>query len=145
MISMSERKHLEFVDTNILVYAHDSSAGQKRSQAKQLLEDIWARRTGCLSVQVLQEFYVTVTRKVEIPLAAEAAAQIIADLSTWDVHAPNPNDVLDAIQIQKRFQLSFWDAMIIASAMNLGCQTLWTEDLNAGQVLDEVTIVNPFL
>ncbi len=73
------------------------------------------------------------------------AAQIIADLSTWDVHAPNPLDVLDAIQIQKRFQLSFWDAMIVASAMNLGCQTLWTEDLDTGQVLDEVTIVNPFL
>ena len=94
---------------------------------------------------MLQEFYVTVTRKVEIPLATEAAAQIIADLSTWDVHAPNPKDVLDAIQIQKRFQLSFWDAMIVASAMNLGCQTLWTEDLDTGQVLDEVTIVNPFL
>lgn len=142
---MNDLEHLEFVNTNILVYAHDNSAGQKRSQAKQLLEDIWARRTGCLSVQVLQAFYVTVTQKVEIPLEAEATAQITADLSTWEVHAPNPNDVLDAIQIQKRFQLSFWDAMIVANAMNLGCQTLWTEDLDAGQILDAVTIANPFL
>jgi predicted nucleic acid-binding protein len=145
MNSMSGAEHLEFVDTNILVYAHDSSAGHKHDKARWLLGDIWARRTGCLSVQVLQEFYVTVTQKVAKPLKAESAAQIIADLATWEVYAPNANDVLDAIQIQKRFQLSFWDAMIVAGALQLGCQILWTEDLSAGQVLENVTITNPFL
>ena len=136
---------MQAIDTNILVYAHDRSAGQKHSRAKQLVGDIWVRRTGCLSVQVLQEFFVTVTQMVAKPLEVESAARIIADLATWHVYAPDANDVLDAIQIQKRCQLSFWDAMIVGSAMQLGCQTLWTEDLNAGQLLENVTIVNPFL
>jgi predicted nucleic acid-binding protein len=72
------------------------------------------------------------------------AAQIITDLSAWQVHRPGPEDVLDAIRLQGRYQLSFWDAMIIASAIQLGCQTIWSEDLNPGQVYDQATVASPF-
>jgi predicted nucleic acid-binding protein len=97
-----------------------------------------------LSVQVLQEFYVSVTRKVAHPLSPEQAASTIADLAVWHVHRPGAEDVLDAIRLQERYQTSFWDAMIVTSAIQLGCEVLWSEDLNAGQVYDTVRVVNPF-
>ncbi|MGD8624827.1 MAG: PIN domain-containing protein [Anaerolineae bacterium] len=141
---MSEPRFLQFVDTNILIYAHDISAGQKHSRARELIRDLWQSGEGCLSVQVLQEFYVNVTQKVVKPLPAETAAQIIADLSVWEVHCPKTKDVLGAIRLQKRYQLSFWDAMIVASALQLGCQVLWSADLNPGQVYDQVEVQSPF-
>jgi predicted nucleic acid-binding protein len=141
---MSEPRSLQFVDTNILIYAHDISAGQKHGRAKELMRDLWHSGDGCLSIQVLQEFYVNVTQKVTKPLSAEAAAQIIADLSVWEVHCPKMEDVLDAIRLQKRYQISFWDAMILVSAIQLGCHMLWSEDLNPGQVYDQVEVQSPF-
>jgi predicted nucleic acid-binding protein len=104
---MSGANRLQFVDTNVLIYAHDESAGDKHTRAKALLQGLWEDRTGCVSIQVLQEFYGNVTQKVAIPLTAEVAAQIIADLSVWQVHQPNVNDVLDAIRLQARHRLSF--------------------------------------
>lgn len=86
-----------FVDTNVLVYAHDVTAGDKHGQARALLEELWGTREGCLSVQVLQEFFVTTTRKIPKPLEAPAAGQIINDLALWHVHAPAARDVLAAI------------------------------------------------
>ena len=142
---MSEPRLLQFVDTNVLIYAHDVSAGQKHDRARQLIRDLWQSGQGCLSVQVLQEFYVNVTQKVAKPLSAEVAAQIIADLSVWEVHCPRVEDVLNAVRLQKRYQTSFWDAMILASAVQLGCQVLWSEDLNPGQTYDRVEVQNPFL
>lgn len=141
---MSDADPLQFVDTNILIYAHDRSAGKKHERANQLLRELWESRRGCLSVQVLQEFYVNITQKVPEPLAPEAAAQLIADLSTWQVHLPSTKDVLEAIAIQGRHQLSFWDAMIVASAIALGCEILWSEDLNPGQSYSTVVVRNPF-
>jgi predicted nucleic acid-binding protein len=88
-----------FVDTNILVYAHDDSAADKRDQARALVEQLWESRDGCLSVQVLQEFFVTVTRKIAKPLSPAMAKEIIADLARWYVHTPAPDDVLAAISI----------------------------------------------
>jgi predicted nucleic acid-binding protein len=142
---MSDANRLQFVDTNVLIYAHDESAGDKHTRAKALLQELWADRTGCVSIQVLQEFYVNVTQKVAIPLTAEAAAQIIADLSVWQVHQPNVDDVLDAIRLQARHRLSFWDAMIVTSAVALECQIVWSEDLNPGQRFATVTVTNPFV
>lgn len=141
---MDDADSLQFLDTNILIYAHDRSAGVKQERAKQLLTALWENRTGCISVQVLQEFYVTVTQKVARPLSAKSAAQIISDLSAWQVHQPGANDVLEAIQLQSRHQVSFWDAMILASAIALDCAVLWSEDLNPGQQYDTVTVKNPF-
>ena len=142
---MSEPSNLQFVDTNILIYAHDRSAGGKHTRAGELIQDLWRSGSGCLSVQVLQEFYVNVTQKVPKPLPPEVAGEIIADLSVWQVHRPGVADILDAIRLQGRYQLSFWDAMIVASAIQLGCQTIWSEDLNPGQVYDQVAVASPFL
>jgi predicted nucleic acid-binding protein len=133
-----------FVDTNVLVYAHDDSAGGKRDQARALVEQLWQSRDGCLSVQVLQEFFVTVTRKIAKPLDAETAKEIIADLSRWYVHVPAPDDVLAAIDIHQRAGISFWDAMIVRSAAEIGCSVLYSEDLNASQEYFGVRVENPF-
>ena len=141
---MSEPNPRQFVDTNILIYAHDISAGQKQARARQLVEDLWQSGMGCLSTQVLQEFYVHVTQKVTRPLPMEEAAQIIADLSAWEVHCPRAEDVLEAIRLQQRYQVAFWDAMVIASAIALGCQILWSEDLNRGQGCGQVQVQSPF-
>jgi predicted nucleic acid-binding protein len=141
---MPEDSGLQFIDTNVLVYAHDVSAGSKFDRAVKLLDDLWQGVNGCLSIQVLQEFYTTITNKVKTPLDTEIAVEIISSLSTWQVHAPDAKDVLHAIEIQKRYQISFWDAMIVCSAAKLDCNILWSEDLNDGQVYDGVKVGNPF-
>ncbi|SMB98301.1 Predicted nucleic acid-binding protein, contains PIN domain [Thermanaeromonas toyohensis ToBE] len=134
----------QFVDTNVLVYAHDTSAGEKHARAKALVTELWQSGNGCLSVQVLQEFYVTVTQKVRKPLSPETASRIIEYLSNWRVHTPDADDVLEAIRIHQRYAISFWDAMIIRSAEALDCRVVWSEDLNPGQYYGEVKVVNPF-
>jgi predicted nucleic acid-binding protein len=144
MISMSDKPALEFIDTNILVYAHDRSAGEKHQVARDLIRGMWETGNGCLSVQVLQEFYVTVTRKVARPLPIEEAAMIIRDLSFWQIHTPIVEDVLGAIDIQRHYQVSFWDAMVIHSAKCLGCKVIWSEDLSDGQAYENVQVKNPF-
>jgi predicted nucleic acid-binding protein len=134
----------QFVDTNILLYAHDDSAGTKRDQARALVEQLWESRDGCLSVQVLQEFFVNVTRKITKPLSVETAKGIVADLSHWHMHVPAADDVLGAIGIHQRAGISFWDSMIVHSAAEMGCTVLYSEDLNAGQDYSGVRVRNPF-
>ncbi len=134
-----------FVDTNILVYAHDVSAQEKHVRARELLRRLWDEGGGGLSIQVLQEFYVTITRKVARPLAPSTVAEIIGDLAAWRVHSPTAEDIQEAIRLQQRYGLSFWDAMILTSARALGCAMVWSEDLNAGQHSDNVQVVNPLI
>ena len=134
-----------FVDTNILVYAHDTSAGGKQERARALLEQLWNTRDGCLSVQILQEFFVNVTRKIPKPLDTEAAEEIVADLSRWHVHVPAADDVLGAIGLHQRTGISFWDAMMVRSAVEIGCEVIYSEDLNHGQLYDGARVENPFL
>ncbi len=141
---MRAERALQFVDSNILIYAYDVTAGVKHEQAKALVARLWESRDGCLSIQVLQEFYVTVTRKVARPMAGDVAAEVVADLAAWRVHAPIGEDVNQAIAIHRRYAISFWDAMIVRSAAQLGCATLWSEDLNSGQVYAGVRVENPF-
>jgi len=142
---MKDRAGYQFIDTNILIYAHDSSAGAKHTQAKELLQRLWETEEGCLSIQVLQEFYVTAaTRKISQPLKPEQASEIIAAVGTWRVHQPTVEDIQEAIVIQERYQISFWDSMIIRSAICLDCHLLWSEDLNAGQQYERVQVLNPF-
>jgi predicted nucleic acid-binding protein len=141
---MSDDLTYQFLDTNILVYAHDKSAGSKHERAKALVQELWYNKTGCLSVQVLQEFYVTVTQKVKQPLNVDTAIRIIEDLALWRVYGPDARDVLAAIDLQQRYMLSFWDAMIIWSAVQLKCKTIWTEDLNPSQVYEGARVLNPF-
>jgi len=135
---------LRFIDTNILVYAYDRSAGRKHTAAAQLVEQCWGDENGCLSIQVLQEFYVTVTRKIARPLEYQAARQLIADLTHWRIHVPEANDVLQAIDMQQTYRLSFWDAMVVQSATRLGCAQLLSEDLSHGETYGAVQVMNPF-
>ncbi len=137
-------KAREFVDTNILIYSYDQSSQVKRQKARQIMERLWQERNGCLSVQVMQEFLVTVTQKVPVPLGVEEAEEILEDLSKWDYHAPDAEDILEAIKIQKRYQISFWDANIINSALKSGCQVIWSEDLSCGQLYHGVEVRDPF-
>ena len=107
------------LDTNILVYAYDRSAGQKHALAVQLIEGCWENENGRISIQVLQEFFVTVTRKITTPLDHQTARQIVADLAQWRLHAPKASDLLQAIDLQRDYQLSLWDAQIVQSAASL--------------------------
>jgi predicted nucleic acid-binding protein len=142
---MNAEHKRELVDTNILVYAHDISAGEKHTLARDLLQNLWQTGNGCLSVQILHEFYVTITRKVTQPLSLDDASEIIRDLSFWQIFTPGAEDVLGAIDIQKHYQISFWDAMIVQSAIDLGCSLIWSEDLSDGQTFEGVLVRNPFL
>jgi predicted nucleic acid-binding protein len=134
----------EFVDANVLVYAFDTSAGRKKAAAERLLPDLWTRGAGRLSVQVLQEFFVTVTGKVAQPLSSDEAAERVRELATWKVFAPTSDDVLAPIALHKQVNVGFWDAMIVHAAAESGCDVLWTEDLSDGQVIRGVQIRNPF-
>jgi predicted nucleic acid-binding protein len=141
---MSAERPREFVDTNVLVYAYDRSAGKKHERARSLLADLWSAQNGCLSVQVLQEFYVTITRKVPRPLDPDMARQQVEYLGYWLMHAPTAADVVEAIRLHQAQHLSFWDAMVVTSASKLGCQILWSEDVSAGYALGGLTVQNPF-
>ncbi|MCJ7772374.1 MAG: PIN domain-containing protein [Desulfobacterales bacterium] len=134
-----------FIDTNILIYAHDLDAGVKKDIASQLLEDIWKNRNGILSTQVLQEFYVNITRKIANPLSSAGARSIIENYLVWHVQIITPESVLIASEIEERYQLSFWDAMILSSARIAGASKIATEDMNHGQKIEGILIENPFL
>lgn len=133
-----------FVDTNVVAYAHDTLSETRRGAALPIVRDLWLSGCGCVSIQVLQELFVTLTRKLARPLETEPAREVIDVLSHWTVHTPTPVDVDEAIRIHGRYDISFWDAMIVRSAAALGCETLLSEDLNAGQRYDGVLVVNPF-
>lgn len=132
------------MDTNVLVYAHDGTAGEKGTRARELVQELWRSGEGCLNVQVLEELFVTLTRKVPRPLDADGAALIVSDFSAWRTHAPVASDVMAAIDIHRLAGISFWDAMIVRSAAKLACPVLYSEDLNEGQVYDGVSVVDPF-
>lgn len=133
-----------FVDTNVLVYAYDADAGAKHQAARSHLEALWRNESGRMSTQVLQEFYVTVTRKVSRPLPRRTARDVIATYRAWPVHRPDVDDIVAASELEERHQLSFWDSLIIVSAGRSGAGSLLTEDLQDGQTFEGLEIVNPF-
>ncbi|MDR1767112.1 MAG: PIN domain-containing protein [Propionibacteriaceae bacterium] len=135
---------LEFVDTNILLYAYDPSAAAKHNAARDLLARLVGEHSAAVSVQILQEFYVNATRKIAVPLTHEDALARLRVFSQWPTHSPSAADVQAAAELSAQHQLSFWDAMVVKSASALGCQTLWSEDLNPGQTIAGVTIQDPF-
>jgi predicted nucleic acid-binding protein len=141
---MSAEAPRDFVDANILVYALDASAGRKQQAAQRLLERLWESNTGCVSLQVLQEFFVTVTRKVAKPLPVEEAKARVREFAAWRVFSPTTDDVLAAIDLHVQAKIGFWDAMVVLAAAESGCDVLWTEDLSDGQVLRGVRLRNPF-
>lgn len=133
-----------FVDTNVLVYAYDRDAGTRHETARSLVADLWRTRDGVLSTQVLQELYVTLTRKVGRPLRRRAARDVVRTYLAWPVHAVQPVDVLAASDLEQRHRLSFWDALIVVAAGRAGATRIVSADFQPGRRLAGVAVENPF-
>jgi len=133
-----------FVDTNILIYAHDLDAGPRHDIAASAIEELWEDGNGVMSTQVLQEFYVNITRKIKPPLAQARARGIVENYLSWHIEVNEPDTVLLASEIEERHLLSFWDALILAAACRAKVDKILTEDLNHGQKIEGILIENPF-
>ncbi len=133
-----------FVDSNVLVYARDASEPEKQPLAQAWLRHLWLSRSGCLSVQVLSEFYVTVTRKLKPGMDAVAARGDVEAFMAWNPLSIDSDLVLAAWRFEDRFSLSWWDALVVSAAVASGAKRLLTEDLQEGLELDGVLVVNPF-
>jgi len=133
-----------FLDTNIIVYAHDRSSGDKHAVAREIMDYLWESRRGVISVQVLQEFYVCITNKILKPLSLKNAKLILEYLSTWDIVANDKHLTLKSIDIQERYRFSFWDSLIIQAAIQGQTRILFSEDLPDGQAVMDMKILNPF-
>ncbi|MGA7218266.1 MAG: PIN domain-containing protein [Candidatus Sulfotelmatobacter sp.] len=137
---MSDRT---FVDTNVLIYAHDVDAKAQHHAAKSILRELWNERTGVLSMQVLQEFYVNVTRKIATPLPKDAARLVVNSYSIWCTET-TPTEIAAAFRIEDESGIGFWDALIIASAVKSGTVRILSEDLNSRQIIAGIRVENPF-
>jgi predicted nucleic acid-binding protein len=132
-----------FVDTNVLIYAHDLDAKAKHEIAKSLLSELWSQRAGVLSMQVLQEFYVSVTRKITQPLPRDLARLAVNSYSIWCTET-TPVEIAAAFRIEDESRIGFWDALIVASAAKSGAVRILSEDLNAQQIIAGIRVENPF-
>jgi predicted nucleic acid-binding protein len=132
-----------FVDTNVLIYAHDADAKEKHTIAKEAVYELWANRAGVLSTQVLQEFYVNVTRKLSQPLLKKHARAVVEKYALWCVDT-TPAEIAIAFRLEDEVRIGFWDALICAAALKAGAERILSEDLNAGQKIAGIRIVNPF-
>ena len=133
-----------FLDTNIIIYAYDASAGAKHEIAQALLVDLWHSGRGVLSTQVLQEFFVNVIQKIPRPIDLIPAKNIVQDFLKWKVIVNDGYSVLEAIDICHKYGFSFWDSLIIEAAVRGDAEILLSEDLSDGQLIEGVTIKNPF-
>jgi len=134
-----------FLDTNLIIYAYDIFAGENHEIAGKIIEDLWNSELGVISTQVLQEFFVAVTKKISNPMDSKTAKEIVSDFLKWDVVINDGESLLDAIEIHLRYKYSFWDSMIIEAALRGNASLLLSEDLSDGQIINGVTIKNPFL
>lgn len=134
-----------FVDTNVLVYAEDRADPHKHGAARAWLRELWLRRCGRLSTQVLNEFYVSVTRKISPAMPAGDARAEVRRFQQWQPWAPDHATVEAAWAVETRFRLHYWDALMVAAAQQQGCTYLLSEDLQHEQWLDNVRVINPFV
>ena len=134
-----------FVDTSILVYAHDLDAGEKRAIAEHVLRQLWQDESGVLSTQVLQEFYVNITRKIATPVSRRDARDLINAYRVWPVATTDVGDVLAASDLGERFRINFWDAMIIVAALKAGAAVVLSEGLHQGHGVSGLEVWNPFV
>lgn len=132
-----------FVDTNILMYAHDTAAGVKHDRARALVEELWRNRSGVVSTQVLQELCVNLRRKSARPVDLKTARAIVKDYLAWHVVANTGESVLNALEIEERYRISFWDALIVQACEAARATVLYSEDLSDGQTYRGVRVVNP--
>lgn len=133
-----------FVDTNVLVYAHDRSEAVRQPIAAQLLDDLWRAREGVLSTQVLTEFYAVVTRKFHPPMPRSEARVLVDAYAAWPVVQVDPPLIVAASALEERHSLSFWDALIVEAARRAGASRLVSEDLQHGRRIAGLVIANPF-
>ena len=138
---MSDRA---FVDTNVLVYAHDLDAGERHVVAARLVAELWETRGAVISTQVLQEFYVNATRKIPSPLPRAKAREVVKAYSVWQTEVIGPAEIALASELEEQQRLSFWDALIVAAALKGGASTILSEDLSPGRNISGVRIENPF-
>jgi predicted nucleic acid-binding protein len=134
-----------FVDTNVLLYSEDRAHAAKHQVARQWLTVLWQQRRGRLSTQVLHEFYVNATRKLHPAMPAGDARAEVRRYQRWQPWVTDHATVETAWAVESRFGLSYWDALIVAAALQQGCGWLLTEDLQHGQSIDGMQVVNPFL
>jgi predicted nucleic acid-binding protein len=132
-----------FVDTNILMYAHDTSGGAKHERARTLVEELWRDRSGVVSIQVLEELAINLRRQAVRPLDAKATRDIVTDYLTWQVVVNGGESILEALDLEMRYQISFWDALVLHAAQASGADVLYSEDFSDGQVYGSVRVVNP--
>ena len=132
-----------FVDTNVLIYAHDTDAKAKHAAANSILRELWNERNGVLSPQVLQEFYVNVTKKIPRPLSKESARLVVSTYAIWCIET-TAVEISNAFRIEDESRIGFWDALIVASALKSGSHRILSEDLNAGETIAGIRIENPF-
>jgi predicted nucleic acid-binding protein len=134
-----------FIDTNILIYAHDRAAGAKHERARQVIERLWTSGEGVLSTQVLQELCVNLRRKVAKPLPVDEIRRLVQDYLSWEIVVNTPDAVIQALEIETRYKTSFWDALILQAAEQSGAAVLYSEDLAQKQKYGSVQVVNPLL
>ncbi len=132
-----------FVDTNILIYAHDRDGGRKHERARELVEHLWSTGQGVLSTQVLHELCVNLRRRVARPLPGDEIRKLIEDYLSWEVVVNTPQSTLAALEIEERFKVSYWDALILQAAESCGAKVLYSEDLGSGQRYGTVEVTNP--
>ncbi len=133
-----------FVDTNVLVYAHDLKAGASHDAARMRVEQLWETRSGVVSTQVLQELYAVVTPKTAVPITVSAARQLVKDYLAWECVVNDADAIVAAFDFESRYRISFWDALIVNAANAAGADVLLTEDLSPGQRYGDVVVENPF-
>jgi predicted nucleic acid-binding protein len=132
-----------FIDTNILVYAHDRATGVKHQRARALIEKLWDSGGGVLSTQVLQELCVSLRRKVAHPLSPEQMRDLLKDYLSWEIVVNTAESVMEALDIERRYNVSFWDALILQAAATSGASVVYSEDLSDGQAYGALRVVNP--
>jgi len=140
MNSMSDKA---FLDTNILVYAHENIPGTKHELANALIDRLWNTGGGVLSTQVLQELCVNLRRRTATPWTVEETRILIEDYKDWEIVINTPDSVIEALTVEARYQISFWDALIIHAAERSGATILYSEDLSDGQTYGSVRVINP--
>lgn len=134
-----------FVDTNILIYAHDREQGPRHAVASAVIENFWVAGEGVLSTQVLQELYVNLSRKLRKPMTRPRARAVVERYTAWPVHTIEPADILAASELEQRHTLAFWDALLVVAAQRLGATRLLTEDMQHGRMIGGVRIESPFV
>lgn len=134
-----------FIDTNILIYAHDLTSGRKHELARQLVERLWSSGEGVLSTQVLQELCVNLRRRIARPLPMEEIRRLVQDYLSWEIVVNTPPSVIEALETEARYKISFWDALILQAAESSGAGVLYSEDLASGHKYGMIRVVNPFV